>query len=761
MDLDIRISFSVILTLLAIALIFCAVKSFKTHKKIGKAVGLLEIAILPPLIGNLMIIGASIEVRALIGYYIFNIGMDIALMSLINFTNVYCRGIGDGSRQPTVMYILLGANLLQELINSLSGRAFDLEAATVQERDYFRLIPHFWQQLHRVVDYFVFFCVIIMFIIASARTSKLFREKYTVLLGVMLFVGVWQTFYLFSRTPVDRSMIGYGVFGLLVFYFSLFHRPMRLLDRILSGIVSNMKEAMFVHETTGRCIWANKQGLELTGTDLKNIEKANERLTEMFGQKEYIKEGWSEERVLGRGENEKYYTIEHRPINDDKKNIAGSLLIIRDNTEERLEIKREIYNSTHDSLTGLYTRQYLYKCIDNRLKLDPGTEYSAIFVDVKDFKIVNDIFSTDFGDAALKAIAGRIAEDMNDKCVYGRLAGDTFGVFMPSEQFNADKARIERELSDFAVNYGGAQHHLVIHLGVYEVDERDIDVSVMFDRAHLALSTISDDYSNYIAYYDKKLREKVLWEQRITAGLREAIDTMQLRPYLQPINDKNGKVVGAEALARWIHPEHGFMPPAMFIPVFEKNGMITEVDKHMWRCACEILRDWKEKGKDGFISVNISPKDFYFIDVFSEIKGLVEQYGIDPVKLRIEITETVMMNEQDERMKILERFKAHGFIVEMDDFGSGYSSLNLLKEMPVDVLKIDMRFLSSSGDVRRAKTIVKNIIRLSEELNIESLTEGVETQKQYSALSEMGCRLFQGYYFAKPMPREEFEKFAF
>ena len=236
---------------------------------------------------------------------------------------------------------------------------------------------------------------------------------------------------------------------------------------------------------------------------------------------------------------------------------------------------------------------------------------------------------------------------------------------------------------------------------------------------------------------------------------------MQLRPYLQPITDRSGTVVGAEALARWIHPEKGFMPPYMFIPVFEKNGMIAEVDRHMWRCACRILAGWGEEHRDMFISVNISPKDFYFFDVAAELIALVKEHGIEPARLRIEITETVMMNDQDERMKTLEDLRQAGFIVEMDDFGSGYSSLNLLKDMPVDVLKIDMKFLSSSDSDSKATTIVKNIIRLSDELNIASLTEGVETEKQYSQLADMGCRLFQGYYFAKPMPLEEFEEFAF
>ena len=203
------------------------------------------------------------------------------------------------------------------------------------------------------------------------------------------------------------------------------------------------------------------------------------------------------------------------------------------------------------------------------------------------------------------------------------------------------------------------------------------------------------------------------------------------------------------------------MSPAVFIPLLEKNGLIVEVDRHIWRCACEILSSWKKQGNDMFISINISPKNFYYIDVVSEIKALVEEYDIEPKKLRIEITETVMMNDAQEKFKLLDELRNDGFIVEMDDFGSGYSSLNLLKDMPVDVLKIDMKFLSSSDNDEKARTIIRNIIQLSEDLHITSLTEGVETVEQYSELSQIGCKLFQGYYFAKPLPRKEFEEYAF
>lgn len=748
-------------TLIAV-LIFCSIKSFKSHKKIARAVGVLDLSLIPPMIGNLIIIGSTVKLVSMVGCYIYFIGMDAVAIAMTRFTSEYCRGAGIRKNSvPVFVYIAIAADIVQLLMNPFFGHAFDLEEVEVQGYAYYRVIPYMGQTVHRIVDYTIFLGIIMVSLVVIVNTAKIYRERYTVIFVSMLVVVLWQTFYIFSRTPVDRSMIGYGVFGVLVYYLSIRYRPLRLLDRMLSSIAANMTEALFVYDPTGKCIWANQTGLKLTNVNDDEIERVSESLIETFGSRPFTKNDWCDEMVIGSGDDARYYQMENHFVSESRKYLAGSYLIIRDRTEEQKRLRRELYNSTHDSLTDLYSKQHLFECIRKKLESDIETKYIAVFVDVKNFKIVNDIFNTRFGDKALQQIADWIRKNTNEKCLTGRLAGDTFGIFMQSEIFEEDKKRIEQELRNFVVSDANIEHRLLIHLGVYEIDDRSLNVSVMFDRAHSAISSITGNYKEHIAYYDKELREKLLWDQKISAGLTEAIDGMQIRPYLQPITDRSGKVVGAEALARWIHPKQGFMSPGVFIPVLEKNGLIVEVDRHIWHCACEILASWKNKHDDMFISVNISPKDFYYIDIVAEITGLVKKYQIEPKKLRVEITETVMMTDVQEKFKMLDELRKAGFIVEMDDFGSGFSSLNLLKDMPVDVLKIDMKFLSGSDDSKKAQTIVKNIIRLSEELNIISLTEGVETVQQYSELSKMGCKLFQGFYFAKPLSREDFEEFAF
>ncbi len=752
-----KLFFSVLSVLLILLLLISVMISKHSRKDIGKNVADLNFALLFPLIGSLMTDNTHSQFVAATGCYLYFIGLNLVLLALMQFAVKYCKNSRTGHKIPKFVYVLLIADIVQLLLNPFFEHAFSMKKIIMPDGVFYKIISHGGHIFHRIVDYGIFGAILLVFIVMTFRMPSIYKERYSIITYIMLFAGIWQGYCIFSNSPADHAVIGFGIAGMIIFYFSLYYRPLKLLDRMLSDIVSEMpKEALFLFDPTGRGIWANTLGCQMTEIQDENFELTETSLVKRFGEKVRNHDNWSDKTTIQTETELKYYKLESHSFTDEKNCLTGSYLRIRDITAEQQEIRQGIYEATHDRQTGLYTREYLYQSISEIFPSFREKQYLVIFVDVKNFKIVNDIFGNKFGDYALQCIADWVRKDMSEYCRYGRLVGDTFGVCMPASEFFPEK--METQLSNFMIQKENTAYQLLIHLGVYRIKPEDDDISVMFDRAHLALSTIEDEYQTHIAYYDKEIREKLLWNQNISSQLGEAIRTREVRPYLQPIADREGHIVGAEALARWIHPEHGFMSPALFIPVFEKNGMIAEVDKYIWRCACEILAQWKKEKRNLFISVNISPKDFYFIDVITEIQNLVKEFHISPEFLRIEITETAMMNEAENRMQILENFRKAGFIVEMDDFGSGYSSLNMLKDMPVDVLKIDMKFLGKTGDKNRANTIVKNIIHLSEELGISALTEGVETKEQYEVLSLMGCSLFQGYYFSKPLPQEEFEK---
>lgn len=753
-----RTGLSVAFGILIISLLVCMVIAKKSRKPIGKALSFLLAGLAIPVLGNLILIISTQRTISTIGYYIYFIGMDCAIYSLWYFTHVYCD-MGKPKKGLNILVCtLFCADIIQYALNPFLKFTFTTEKILVENKIYFRLVPKFGQTYHRIVCYGLFLAILVVFIVKMIQSPKVYRDKYVVIVLSIIMTGAVESYYIFSRRPMDMSMIGFGILGILIYFFSIHFRSMKVLDRMLAGMASDMPDALFFFDKNGKCIWTNEPGRGLIGVSKDNYDNVKDNLKYLFGDElDLESSGWFKRVTLGTGDDKQYTHLAMRSTVDEKGKITGSYLSIRDITDDQREIKREMYRSTHDYLTGLYTKEYLYENISKRLKDDHETDYMIGYIEVSNYKMINDVFGKEFAELTIKKIAGFITGNVSSKCLYGRLSDDSFGILFDKSKFNEDA--IKTRLENFTIKDDNLEHQILMHFGIYDITpEDDIDVPLFFDSARLATTMIRDNYHDIIVYYDDKLRNEIIHNQLITNQLKNAIETRQIRPYLQPIVDSRGMLAGAEALVRWIHPDEGFMNPGMFIPVFERNGLIAEVDRHMWRCACEILANWKERGIEAFISINISPKDFYYMDVVTTLKSLVEEHGIDAVKLRVEITETVMMSDSMDIIKTVDELRASGFIVEMDDFGSGFSSLNLLKDMNIDVIKIDMEFLKDYERNMKSGIIIKNIINMSEELNIATLTEGVETAKQFEILYAMGCKLYQGYYFSKPVPLEDFEK---
>ena len=753
----VRLRAIIIFVALIAACVVCMIFARRSKKAMSNDVALVLLAVLPPMVGNLILIASSDEVISTVGCYIYFIGIDFTVLAALRFSTNYCSIDYLHSKWHIAAVVLVAVDVIQLLANIFFGQAFSTEPIMVDGAPYYHLIPYIGQAFHRAVAYGLFFASLIIFIVKTARSPRIYVERYLVILIVMVVAGAWETFYIFSGSPIDRSMIAFGAFGIAVFYFSLIYKPMRLLDRMLARVVSDLHEAVFFFDRDGQCIYGNATGFELFGfKGNEDLDHCAEKVAEMTGNKRMPLSGeWAQQCSKGEGLDTRYYTLEYRTVFDDRDRKVGSSLNVRDRTDEEQDLRREKFLATHDRLTGLYNKEHLYEKARKLLEDYPTKRFIAVGQDIKDFKIINDIYGKEYGDRVLRKIADTIRSKSHGHDVYGRLTADKFGFIVRADMFNPELTA--RELSEMTFEDEGINYPIVIHMGVYEINDLDLPISVMFDRAFMAIASIKNEYQQHLAFYSDSMREDMIWNQKITGQLDRAITEGQIQPYLQPMVDSSGQAEGAEVLVRWIHPEEGFLSPARFIPIFEQNGLIAKLDTFMWESACKILKEWEEQGVGLFLSVNISPKDFYFIDVYETIRELVARYEIDPAKLRLEITETVMMSDLENRLKIIEDLRSYGFLVEMDDFGSGYSSLNMLKDIPVDVLKIDMMFLYKTKDQAKAQTILQTIINLSGELGIPSVTEGVETAEQLSMLVEMGCRLFQGYFFARPMPLAEFE----
>ena len=406
-----------------------------------------------------------------------------------------------------------------------------------------------------------------------------------------------------------------------------------------------------------------------------------------------------------------------------------------------------------DEQTGLSTLTAFCRKVSDTVKDRPGGSYVIVRWDIDRFKIYKDIYGTNGGDDLIRYIGQRYLEKPE---WYSCHAGtDHFIHLVPIALFNPEETRQTiQEWLDESKN----KYVFVPRIGVYVVDDPELDANIMCDRAQLALLTLKGNYQENVAYYDHSIRERLREEQELIGDMEEALEQGQFQVYLQPqYNHSNGSIVGAEALVRWFHPTKGLIPPMKFIPVFERNGFISKLDTYMWEQVCSLLRQWIDQGRDVVpVSVNISRVDIADTGLLDTLTSVVEKYRLPESLLRLEITESAYMDNPEQVITMVNRLREHGFLVEMDDFGSGYSSLNMLKNVPVDVLKLDMKFLA--GIDQRGGNILNSVVRMAHWLDLPVIAEGVETLAQADYLHSVGCQVMQGYYYARPMPVNQFEE---
>ena len=433
-----------------------------------------------------------------------------------------------------------------------------------------------------------------------------------------------------------------------------------------------------------------------------------------------------------------------------------------DREAENIGSRASHYRAHHDSLTNVLNSDAFYELSRRMISNKADMSWMMITSNIMNFRLVNNLFGELKGNEVLVKTASMLQEISEaSRGLCGRLGSDQFALLIPKAKnqeeslLNLEKT-LERAFSSGIFTF-------CIHFGVYEIDDPSIPVSVMCGRANSALRTIREDMTRTVAYFDHAILQKILLEQKVIGGFDEALKDGQFRMYLQPLVDRNGGVIGGEALVRWCMPDGTIVMPGDFIETLENAGLIQKLDMYIWELAVRQLSKWKTEGREKLtISVNMSARDFYSIDVYDVLTGLVDRYGVDSRMLRLEITETALLVDPDKSDGIVSKLRENGFLVEIDDFGTGYSSLSLLKNIEADVLKIDMGFLREIRDSERSRIILKSIICLAESLGMDVITEGVETEQQLRVLSEMGCSYYQGYYFSRPVPVDEFEtKFVF
>lgn len=479
------------------------------------------------------------------------------------------------------------------------------------------------------------------------------------------------------------------------------------------------------------------------------LQSPNKVVSEEFRQKKLDGTwGWVRQDMCLKDAGEQAVVLCYITDIDEEKKMDEVLL-------QEIEKTRRI-----DRLTGLLRAKVFYNEVDAFVQENSTENWAMIAVDLEHFKLFNDWYGWDSGDKYLMDVATRLNGVVTVLKGYaGYMGGDNFAVFIKHKPEFID--HMIKEIDDF-IGADSRRNGFLPNLGFYFLEEGEkTSSSTMYDRAVMAMNTVKGNYSKRYGIYDNSMIQEIGREMSILTDVQKGIEEREFVLYMQPqIHVPTGKITGAETLVRWKSKEKGMISPGLFIPVLEKNGFISNLDKYIWEGVCAWQRSRLDRGLPLLpVSVNVSRVDAYAMDLVKCFTALTEKYDIPRSCIKIEITESTYAEDNSKIGKIAEELRSAGFAVYLDDFGSGYSSLNMLKNIYVDALKIDMQFLDmNETNAKKGESIMESVINMARILRIPIIVEGAETEKQINSLMSMGCRYVQGFYYYKPMPLEEFEE---
>ena len=430
-------------------------------------------------------------------------------------------------------------------------------------------------------------------------------------------------------------------------------------------------------------------------------------------------------------------------------------------TIELYEDRTIIQSTERDDMTGLFNKDYFFRYAEQFDRFHSDMDMDAISLDINHFHLINELYGRRTGDDVLIHLADYL-KDLREKtnCIVSRIEADKFHIYAPSGLLDYETVsdEINSHFEDFRDIY------VRVRSGIYLDADKTIDIERRFDRAVQASNTIKENYAQPVAYYDAAIHERKIFEDRLLNEVDDAMASGQFSISFQPkfnVEADEPVLASAEALVRWQHPQLGQISPGIFIPLLEKNGLIQKLDFHIWEQVMEIRGRWKkETGYELPVSVNVSRIDLYSPNLIDHLDEILSKNGLDRGKLYLEITESAYTEDAAQIVAVVGRLRSEGFKIEMDDFGTGYSSLNMLADIPVDVLKLDMRFVQNLNSNDKQEKLIRLVMDIAKYLGMAVVAEGVETGDQVEFLKSVGCQLIQGYYFSKPLPAEEFAKYV-
>ncbi len=455
---------------------------------------------------------------------------------------------------------------------------------------------------------------------------------------------------------------------------------------------------------------------------------------------------------------------------DDDQRLQGSVITLQDITARKKTEEEIRFLAYHDDLTSLPNRKSFYMRLEDTLLQSQShgrqhrrtneNPWAVLFLDLDKFKNVNDTLGHDVGDDLLQKAAKRLQDCVRKSDYIFRLGGDEFTVILTNLTHDTDVVKVTQKIRHEIAQPYTIQNHEVyvtvsVGISVYPIDGQDVETLVK--NADIAMYAAKENRQGY-RIFSSEMNTKAQERMNLENNLRTALQNKQLAVYYQPIANHHNDIIGMEALLRWHHPELGIISPTKFIPIAEENGFIASIGEWVLQTACRQAKDWQIKGYHGMcVAVNLSAHQFKETDLIETVEQTLRQTGLASNCLKLEITESSLMEQPDQAIATMNYLRSKGIHFSIDDFGTGYSSLSYLKRLPIDILKIDRSFVMDAPTNKDDREIIKTIIAMARNLNMNTLAEGVETKDQQTFLTQNGCQMMQGYYFGRPMPAEQFE----
>lgn len=671
----------------------------------------------------------------------------------INYTEFnFCKKITN-----PLFKILTVLDSISFFVNPFFKNCFSI----LQDFPFFTLEKHLFFYIHFALCIFYLLFSISLLIFKILKTPRNYKIKHILLFILCACVFICEILDYANNFKFNIFIPLFALFTVSVYYCTSFKIPQKLVLSTLMDFYKTVPIAVAFYNVRGKCIFINNEAKKIF--DFSSAEKFRRNLVE---QNRYANGFYYDNETINVGGKSFSCSIDYNEIKENKKKIGFSL-IIKNRTEELNILFREHYSATRDSLTGIYNKEYFFKKVNERLKKDTKSKYLLLASDIKNFKLVNELFGRKKGDEILLKIADSLKTSALKDNIYGRISGDKFAILIKTENFKSQY--FEEQLKKISNLIVSPSYKLKIYIGVAKVTDFSEPASTIYGKAALAIDSVSDEFLQRIVYYDKMVVNHFVEEKNMISEFEEAISENEFLIYMQPIFSKNQKCFGAESLVRWKSKSNGLLLPEYFESTLEKTGLLPKLDFYVWESVVKKIKEWELKNifpKNFFIFIKVSSKDFYYINVAEEIISLVEKYNINPSSLIVEFSGNEFITEFKKLENEVQKLHKRGIKIAIDDFGKSISSVNFVNKIKADFIKINMTLFSNSkaenkntkDNFEYKNPVVDFISRITKILNISVIAKRLENVEQINYLDSIGLKYFQTDEFCVPISTKQFEQ---